>query len=96
MKKLLPNGEKITPEQWRKELKSLSEHIKTLNAEVLSLSNELAMSEVIDYNRIDLQRFEGQKRAGERKQAELKEKIQSEVEKEYNTVHARKHIRDDR
>ena len=79
------------------ELKSLSENIKTLNAEVMSLSNELAMSEVIDFNRIDLQRFEQREQEKIKRDKSLLERIKKEQnEVQRNTSKKKEQSKDDR
>ena len=86
---MLPKGEKISPTEWKKEADNLSAEITKLNSEAVALSTELAMAEVIDYNRVDLPRFEERQQEKEKKEKMALEKTEKqneiEVEKKKNT-----------
>lgn len=56
MYKLLNEGEKITPKQWRQEIKTLQAEYDSISREQAKVATELAYAEVIGYNRKNLER----------------------------------------
>ena len=56
MYKLLNEGEKITPKQWRQEIKTLQAEYDSISREQAKVATELAYAEVISYNRKNLER----------------------------------------
>lgn len=77
---MLPKGDKISPSEWKKEADNLSAEITKLNSEVVALSTELAMTEVIDYNRVDLPRFEERQKEKARKEKAALKKAEKQKE----------------
>ena len=56
MQSLLQNGEKITPKQWKAEIQSLQSEYDSISKEQTKTATELAYTEVISYNRRNLER----------------------------------------
>ena len=56
MLNLLQQGEKITPKQWKKEIRSLQIEYETICKEKSTIATELAYAEVIHYNKKNLER----------------------------------------
>lgn len=56
LQSLLEHGEKITPKQWRAEIKSLQEEYDRISREQALTAKELAYAEVISYNKKNLER----------------------------------------
>jgi hypothetical protein len=56
MHKLLGEGEKITPKQWKAEIKSLQAEYDSISREHSKTIKELAYAEVISYNKKNLER----------------------------------------
>ena len=56
MYKLLNEGEKITPKQWRQEIKTLQAEYDSIGREQTKTATELAYAEVISYNKKNLER----------------------------------------
>jgi hypothetical protein len=56
MHNLLGQGEKITPKQWKAEIKSLQAEYDTIGKEQSKTATELAYAEVISYNKKNLER----------------------------------------
>ncbi len=56
MQSLLQNGEKITPKQWKAEIQSLQAEYNSINKEKPKAATELAYSDVIGYNKKNLER----------------------------------------
>ena len=56
MYKLLNEGERITPKQWRQEIKTLQAEYDSIGREQTKTATELAYAEVISYNKKNLER----------------------------------------
>ena len=56
MQRLLQNGEKITPKQWKAEIQSLQAEYDSISKDQSKTATELAYAEVISYNRKNLER----------------------------------------
>ena len=56
LQSLLEHGEKITPKQWRAEIKSLQAEYDRISREQALTAKELAFAEVISYNKTNLER----------------------------------------
>ena len=56
MQNLLEHGEKITPKQWKAEIRSLQSERDSISKEQSKTATELAYAEVISYNRKNLER----------------------------------------
>ena len=56
MYKLLNEGERITPKQWRQEIKTLQAEYDSIGREQAKAATELAYAEAISYNRKNLER----------------------------------------
>ena len=55
MLSFLQQGEKITPKQWKAEIHSLQTKYETISKEKSSVATELAYTEVIHYNKKNLE-----------------------------------------
>ena len=56
MQSLLQNSEKITPKQWKAEIKSLQSEYDSIGREQTKTATELAYAEIISYNKKNLER----------------------------------------
>ncbi len=73
MQSLLQNGEKITPKQWKAEIKSLQSEYDSIGKEQTKTATELAYAEVISYNRKNLEReLQNESRQHNRQQSKTK------------------------
>ena len=67
LKSLLSEGEKITPKAWRTEKEQLEKEMPELRGERARACHDLAVSEVISYNKTNLERLEqNEHRRGQR------------------------------
>lgn len=58
MASLLDNGEKINPEKWRAEIRSIEKEMDSLRSRRSKVATALAYAELISYNRKDFEREE--------------------------------------
>jgi hypothetical protein len=73
MHNLLEQGEKITPKQWRVEMKSLQAEYDNIGKEQSKTATELAYAEVISYNKKNLEReLQNESRPHNRQQSRAK------------------------
>lgn len=73
MQSLLQNGEKITPKQWKVEIQSMQMKYDSISKEQIKVAMELAYSEVISYNKKNLEReFQNESRQYSRQQSRTK------------------------
>ena len=56
MRSLLQQGEKITPKQWKAEIRSLQTEYDSISKEKSIVATELAYAEVLHYNKKNLER----------------------------------------
>ena len=73
LQKLLEQGEKITPKQWRAEIQSLQTEYDSIGKEKSKTATELAYAEVISYNRKNFEReLQNESRQHNRQQGRTK------------------------
>ena len=73
MQSLLQNGEKITPEPWKKEIQSLQSEYNRIGKEQTKTTTELVYAEVISYNKKNLEReLQNESRQHNRQQSRTK------------------------
>ena len=76
---LLKKGEKLAPEKWRAELKSIEKEMGSLNPERAKTATELAYAEVIGYNKSNFEREEANRARQRQKQADRTKKRGQEL-----------------
>lgn len=76
LKSLLSEGEKITPKAWRAEKEMLEKEMPELRNERARMCHDLAVSEVISYNKTNLERLEQNERRRGQQQPEHEQGIQ--------------------
>ena len=75
MQSLLQNGEKITPKQWKAEIQSLQSEYDSISKEQTKTATELAYTEVISYNRRNLEReLHNESRQHKKHQSKIKQR----------------------
>lgn len=79
MAALLKKGEKLAPEKWRAELKSIEKEMGSLNPERAKTATELAYAEVIGYNKSNFEREEANRARQRQKQADRTKKRGQEL-----------------
>ena len=73
MQSLLQNGEKITPKQWKAEIRSLQSEYDSIGKEQTKTATELAYAVVISYNRKNPERvLQNESRQHNRQQSRTK------------------------
>ena len=69
----MQNGEKITPKQWKAEIQSLQSECDSIGKKQSKTATELAYTEVISYNKKNLEReFQNESRQHNRQQSRTK------------------------
>ena len=79
MAALLKKGEKLAPEKWRAELKSIEKEIGSLHPERAKTATELAYAEVIGYNKSNFEREEANRARQRQRQADRTKKRGQEL-----------------
>ncbi len=80
MKLLLAEGEKITPKAWKTEQGKLEKEMPELRQERARACHDLAIAEVINYNKANLERLEqNESRQRNRQQGMTKRKEEKEL-----------------
>ena len=73
MQSLLQGGENITPKQWKAEIQSMQMEYDSIRKEQIKVATELAYSEVISYNKKNLEReLQNESRQYSRQQSRTK------------------------
>jgi len=86
MQSLLQNGEKITPKQWKAEIKSLQSEYDSIGREQTKTATELAYAEIISYNKKNLEREIQNESRQHNRQIERRTKTQPNQNKKRNDV----------
>lgn len=79
MAALLEKGEKLMPEKWRAEIKSIKKEMESLHPERARTATELAYAEVIGYNKSNFDREEANRTRQRQRQADRTKKRGQEL-----------------
>lgn len=79
MASLLKKGEKLAPEQWRAEIKSIKKEMESFHPERARTATELAYAEVVSYNKSNFDREEANRARQRQRQAHRTERPGQEL-----------------
>lgn len=74
MAALLEKGEKLAPQKWRAEIKSIKKDMESLHSERARTATELAYAEVVGYNKSNFEREEANRARQQQRQADRTKK----------------------
>ena len=79
MAALLKKGEKLAPEKWRAELKSVEKEMESMRLERAKTATELAYAEVIGYNKSNFEREEANRARQKQRQSHKNKKREHDI-----------------